>query len=155
MGIPVDDVEAFFESLGGSWKKRAFKTNGGRTIHGEKGEGRFKAFALGERVTWVSRHGGKRFSISGEKLDLKRLSISDTVSSANTGCTVEIENIVRDFEIWTEDGFADQVRNVFPLQLYEDPNLMARISTPETLSGMWRHTKSRRSPRTAKRTRLR
>ena len=121
-GIPIDKVEVFFQSLGGSWKKRTFKTNGGRTIHGEKGQGRFKAFALGERVTWISRHGGKEFSISGEKSDLKSFSISDTVPSAYTGCTVEIENIVKDFEIWTAYGFAEQVRNVFALQLYEGRN---------------------------------
>lgn len=121
-GIPADEVEAFFQSLGGSWKKRAIKTDGGRSIHGEKGQGRFKAFALGERVTWVSHHAGKKFSISGEKSDLKRFTISDTVSSGNTGCTVEIENVVRDFEIWSADGFAEQVRDVFALQLYEDPD---------------------------------
>ncbi|UXT58712.1 hypothetical protein FY134_14065 [Agrobacterium fabrum] len=121
-GIPADEVETFFQSLGGSWKKRTVKTNSGRSIHGEKGQGRFKAFALGERVTWVSRHGGKKFSISGDKSDLKRFSISDSVPAANTGCTVEIESVVRDFEIWGEDGFADQIRDVFALQLYEDPH---------------------------------
>jgi len=121
-GIPVEDVENFFQSLGGSWKKRTAKTNGGRSIHGEKGQGRFKAFALGERVTWISRHSGKKFSISGDKLNLKLFSISDTAPAPNTGCTVEIENVVRDFEIWSVDGFAEQVRDVFALQLYEDPN---------------------------------
>jgi hypothetical protein len=120
-GMPADEVEAFFQSLGGSWKKRAIKTDGGRSIHGEKGQGRFKAFALGDRVTWASHHAGKKFSISGEKSDLKRFTISDIIPSGNTGCTVEIENVVRDFEIWSADGFAEQVRDVFALQLYEDP----------------------------------
>jgi hypothetical protein len=121
-GISADEVETLFQSLGGSWKQRAGKTNGGRSIHGEKGQGRFKAFALGDRVTWVSRHAGKKFSIGGDKSNLKRFSISDTVPAESTGCTVEIENVVRDFEIWAEDGFAEQVRDVFALQLYEDPN---------------------------------
>lgn len=121
-GIPVDEVETFFQSLGGSWKKRAVKTDGGRLIHGEKGQGRFKAFALGDRVTWVSRHAGKKFSINGDKSNLKRFLISDTVPASNTGCTVEIEDVVRDFEIWAEDGFGEHVRDVFALQLYEDPN---------------------------------
>ena len=121
-GIPVDKVETLFKSLGGSWKRRAFKTQGGRSIHGEKGEGRFKAFALGERVSWISRNSGKSFSISGDKSDLKRFSIFDTVPTANSGCTVEIENVIRDFRIRAEDGFAEQVRNVFALQLYESPN---------------------------------
>jgi len=121
-GIPASEVETFFQSLGGSWKKRANKTSGGRSIHGEKGQGRFKAFALGERVTWISHNAGKKFSISGDKSNLKHFSISETVPATNLGCTVEIENVVRDFEIWTEDGFAEQVRDVFALQLYEDPN---------------------------------
>jgi len=122
MGIPADEVEAFFQSLGGSWKKHAEKTEGGRSIHGEKGQGRFKSFALGDRVTWISRHAGKQFSISGDKSNLKRFSISNTIQAASTGCTVEIENIARDFEIWAEDGFKEQVRDVFALQLYEDPS---------------------------------
>lgn len=121
VGIPVEDVETFFQSLGGSWKKRAGKTDGGRSIHGEKGQGRFKAFALGDRVTWVSQHGGRKFSISGDKSDLKRFSVSDSVPTGKTGCIVEIQDVVRDFEIRAEDGFADQVRDVFALQLYEDP----------------------------------
>lgn len=121
VGIPADKVETFFQSLGGSWKNQAVKTDGGRLIHGEKGQGRFKSFALGDRVTWVSRHEGKKFSISGDKSNLKQFSISDSIPAANTGCTVEIENVVKDFEIWAEDGFAEQVRDVFALQLYEDP----------------------------------
>lgn len=121
-GIPSDEVETYFQSLGGSWKKQTFKTDGGRSIHGEKGQGRFKAFALGDRVTWISRHAGKMFSVSGEKSDLKRFSISEIVPASNIGCTVEIESVVRDFEIWAEDGFAEQVRDVFALQLYEDPS---------------------------------
>ncbi|MEJ8309856.1 ATP-binding protein [Agrobacterium larrymoorei] len=120
-GIPADRAKNFFKSLGGSWKKRTPKTEGGRSIHGEKGQGRFKAFALGERVTWISCHSGKKFSISGDKSDLKRFSISESVPAANTGCVVEIDRVLRDFEIWAKDGFAEQVRDVFALQLYEDP----------------------------------
>jgi hypothetical protein len=120
-GIPVEKVETFFKSLGGSWKKNAPKTKSGRSIHGEKGQGRFKAFALGNRVSWTSRHAGKKFSIIGDKSNLKQFSISETVPASGTGCTVEIEDVVRDFEIWTENGFSDQVRDVFALQLYEDP----------------------------------
>ena len=120
-GFSAEKVETFFQSLGGSWKKHAIKTDSGRLIHGEKGQGRFKAFALGDHVTWVSRHGGEKFSISGNDSDLTRFSISDVVPASNTGCTVEIDSVVRDFEIWAADGFAEKVRDVFALQLYEDP----------------------------------
>lgn len=120
VGIPLDEVENFFSRLGGSWKKSKFKTDGGRVIHGEKGQGRFKAFALGERVTWRSSSAGKRFSVWAQKSDLKNFAISNAQATEKHGCTVEIENVCRDFEIWAEDGFTAQVRDVFALQLYED-----------------------------------
>lgn len=121
-GIPLDNVDDLFKRLGGSWKKAKGRTQGGRPIHGEKGQGRFKAFALGQRVTWRSACNGKRFSVWAEKTDLKNFSISNAHPTDQQGCTVEIENLVRDFEIWAEDGFANQIRDVFALQLYEDPN---------------------------------
>jgi hypothetical protein len=73
-GISYEDVDSFFKSLGGSWKKKGTKSKGGRFLHGERGQGRFKAFALGETVTWVSNCRGKRFSIIGQKSNLKILS---------------------------------------------------------------------------------
>jgi ribosomal protein L7/L12 len=121
-GIPLEKAETLFQSLGGSWKKLSPKTDAGRMIHGSKGQGRFKAFALGDRVSWWSRHGGKSFSISGDRADLKRFALSDDVSDLGTGCRVEIDNIVHDFKIYAEDGFAEQVQDYFALQLYEDPN---------------------------------
>lgn len=120
-GIPFEKVEVFFQSLGGSWKKRDIKTEGGRLIHGEKGQGRFKAFALGENVSWNSHHSGKAFSITGNRANLKQFSISDVKPTSESGCTVKIDNIPHDFEIWSEDGFDDQICNAFALQLYEDP----------------------------------
>ena len=121
-GIPFEDVNDFFSRLGGSWKQSKPKTDSGRIIHGEKGQGRFKAFALGDQVTWLSASKGKSFSVGASKSDLKNFRISDAQRSDRNGCTVEIEGITRDFEIWAEDGFAAQIRDVFALQLYEDPD---------------------------------
>lgn len=121
-GIPFADVQTLFQKLGGSWKKSTSKTPNGRLIHGEKGQGRFKAFALGQQVTWRSQHEGQSFTIRGNKEDLKRFSISDPVPSDTSGCTVEIKGILRDFEVRAEHGFADQIRDVFALQLYDDPS---------------------------------
>ncbi|MCL4743787.1 MAG: ATP-binding protein [Burkholderiaceae bacterium] len=121
-GIPFERATAFFQSIGGSWKKGSVKTAGGRAIHGEKGQGRFKAFALGESVTWISENDGKNFSISGHKSNLKRFVVSDLQPTTSCGCTVEISGVLRDFKIRAEHGFAEQVRDVFALQLYEDPS---------------------------------
>ena len=121
-GIPLDTVEESFQKLGGSWKKLATKTSGGRAIHGEKGQGRFKAFALGDTVAWTSSNGGQKYTIYGQKADLKRFQLSEPVATSSRGCTVEIRDVVKDFEIWGSGGFADRVRDVFALQLYDDPS---------------------------------
>lgn len=118
-GIPFEEADGFFKSLGGSWKKKGAKTAAGRFIHGEKGQGRFKAFSLGETVSWISSAKGKRFSITGQKSDLKRFNVSDPIATTSKGCSVEITDVQKDFQIRGEDGFGDQIRDVFALQLYE------------------------------------
>jgi hypothetical protein len=56
-GISVDEIEATFGRIGGSWKRLASKTKyGKRGLHGSLGQGRLRVFALGSRVEWVS-HG--------------------------------------------------------------------------------------------------
>ena len=121
-GIPFDDAESFFKSLGGSWKRNGAKTDGGRLIHGEKGQGRFKAFSLGETVAGISSAKGKRFVLTGHKSNLKKFVVSDVVPTTSKGRTVEITDVQKDFQIRGDDGFADQIRDVFALQLYEDPS---------------------------------
>jgi len=121
-GIAFDQAQGFFQSLGGSWKKKGMRTGGGRYIHGERGQGRFKAFALGENVTWISCAGGGQFSITGHSTNLKKFIVSDLTKATSRGCIVEIAEVLKDFEIRAPDGFADQIRDVFALQLYEDPS---------------------------------
>jgi hypothetical protein len=54
-GISYADAIAYFATLGGSWKQSANVTKQrGRVIHGKKGEGRFRAFSLGNKLEWYS-----------------------------------------------------------------------------------------------------
>lgn len=54
-GIDREDLASTFGRIGGSWKRLTAKTkNGKRGLHGKRGEGRLRAFALGCRVAWVS-----------------------------------------------------------------------------------------------------
>lgn len=54
-GIDREDLPSTFGRIGGSWKRLTAKTkNGKRGLHGKRGEGRLRAFALGSRVAWVS-----------------------------------------------------------------------------------------------------
>ena len=76
-GIDVDKVQSLFGNLGDSWKKHTERFNN-RPLHGQKGEGRFKAFAIGSCVTWESVYknsqDGKhyKFTIKGY-IDGKRI----------------------------------------------------------------------------------
>ncbi|MEU9845113.1 ATP-binding protein, partial [Actinomadura sp. NPDC048032] len=54
-GIPASKCESAFKNLGGSWKLGILRTEvKQRPIHGRNGQGRFRAFALGNRVEWIS-----------------------------------------------------------------------------------------------------
>ena len=119
-GIPYEDAARFFKSIGGSWKRMKRRTDQGRSIHGTKGQGRMKAFALGATVEWISDCEGKRFTIAGSIDNLKQFRVSEAINATRRGCTVEITNVEKDFQIRVEHGFVDAVREIFALQLYED-----------------------------------
>ena len=54
-GIDATRVDSTFGNLGGSWKKGGTATAfAGRRLHGRHGRGRFKAFALGLNVEWLT-----------------------------------------------------------------------------------------------------
>jgi hypothetical protein len=56
-GFGAEEITDMFGEVGGSWKHHALnrRTRGGvRLLHGDKGEGRWKAFSIGDRVVWES-----------------------------------------------------------------------------------------------------
>lgn len=98
-GMSYDEVMKSFSVLGGSWKKEQVNTkNGVRQLHGKKGEGRFRAFAIGREVTWTSycRHDDGRIyeiTVTGS-LNAQEFEISESVpvtSPESTGTLVAIK----------------------------------------------------------------
>lgn len=122
-GIPFDKAEHLFSSLGDSWKAKTDKTAAGRAVHGEKGHGRFKAFSIGDRVSWntFSQHQGENvnYAISGRRSSCKTISIGDPVTKAGKGTTVEISEIGKDYRIRTKHGADEKIRDIFALYLYQ------------------------------------
>lgn len=55
-GISPDEFQSSFKWVGNSWKRGAQTTKGpeARPLHGERGQGRLRAFALGTTVRWIS-----------------------------------------------------------------------------------------------------
>lgn len=98
-GLDIDTALTVFENLGGSWKRDGARSRGNRRVlHGQYGKGRFRAFSLGNRVTWATRHVSddvaRSFTIRGELETLGQFDISDPALSKETGSgmTVEILN---------------------------------------------------------------
>jgi hypothetical protein len=53
--ISIDELPWTFGRIGGYWKRLASKTKyDKRGLHGERGQGRLRVFALGSRVEWSS-----------------------------------------------------------------------------------------------------
>ena len=128
-GLPYEKAEVAFESLGGSWKKQAARSAGGRLLHGRLGKGRFRAFALGEKVTWTTRfeQDGKvsKYTISGRRSNLRTFEIGDTapVDGGSPGTEVVIATLYKNFTSLAGDGAIEAVTECFALYLRQYPNV--------------------------------
>src|SRR5215467_7077886 len=99
-GIPFDAKKHQFSTLGGSWKSQTTRTlKQKRILHGKNGQGRFRAFALGERVSWSTRHKANgqvtSYEITGSSIENGIFRVGDPkiTRSETTGTIVLIENI--------------------------------------------------------------
>jgi hypothetical protein len=93
---PKQAVESF-EHLGGSWKARQDRSPGNRPLHGKAGQGRWRAFGIGNLVRWetVSIVEGKRILtvIKGRREQPNGFEISDPEETDRSpGTTVVIDS---------------------------------------------------------------
>lgn len=96
-GMASHEIDRDFMQLGGSWKKyHQSSKNGLRLIHGRKGEGRFRAFAIGESVEWETTARTptgelERLIITGQ-IGVAEFEVSGpvTVTDSPTGTVVRI-----------------------------------------------------------------
>ncbi|MDF2612562.1 MAG: hypothetical protein K0S71_348 [Clostridia bacterium] len=98
-GIDYDNVENLFGNLGKSQKSYAQTSPKGRIYHGKLGQGRYKGFSLGDKITWHSKYTSNgeilEFDILCGSNDLKKFDLTTAAksSSAETGVIVRIENV--------------------------------------------------------------
>jgi len=79
-GMTQAEALKAFELLGGSWKRLSDRSrNGKRLLHGSEGQGRWRAFSVGDRIRWitVADENGHRMqtTITGTRQALKELKL--------------------------------------------------------------------------------
>ena len=101
-GMSFQEAVEEFSHLGGSWKRQTKRSRGRRRfLHGSKGQGRWRAYAIGERVRWVSvaraddTDGATTVTIEGRRQSLGRFSIDGPEpADLPTGTTVIVDQVV-------------------------------------------------------------
>jgi hypothetical protein len=132
-GISADEVQATFGRIGDSWKRRSDRRtkNGLRGLHGELGQGRLRAFALGSRVTWVSRSVNtagqfQEVTISGARANRNvfRWGVAEAAPGASTGTVATAHNDEqRSLAALEADGVVPTLRSHFAPLLLNEPDL--------------------------------
>ena len=127
-GVAHDQVEALFTQIGGSWKKMAanrLSKNRKVVLHGERGQGRLKAFTLGDDVIWSSvsedRQGGRGLTmveIHRSSLDTIEIADQEQRSDEPLGTTVTIYNPTPKAKALLDRGtVVGRLTEIFALQL--------------------------------------
>ena len=146
-GFGAHEIDELFSTVGGSWKnsKADRKTKAGlRLLHGQKGEGRWRAFSIGDKVTWESVTPGEEgkpnqsvtVTMLADRLDeYSWTGPEDTDKAAGTCVTVVAG--MKEPNALLEDGAADSLAAVVALYLTEYPELevlyQGRALSPEPL----------------------
>jgi HSP90 family molecular chaperone len=101
LGITMSDAQTGFGRLGGSWKRTERQTmRDKRILHGKHGQGRFRAFAVCDRIEWdtsyLSNGSLKEFTIIGTTQNKRQFTITDEQPGTRdgTGTIVTLSSII-------------------------------------------------------------
>ena len=129
-GIDILKVDDTFGGIGGSWKRDATRTPGtNRQLHGRRGKGRFKAFALGGHVEWrTTMQAADRllsYAIVGDADDPTKFTVEDAGETGPaTGTEVFIGNVRANADSLTDAGETVQaLASAFALYLKSYPDV--------------------------------
>jgi hypothetical protein len=130
LGISMTDAQEGFGHLGGSWKQHQQQTKRDkRILHGKQGQGRFRAFALCDRVEWNStylRNGAlTEFKIVGTTSDKRRFTISDEAPSTGvgTGTLATLSNVISQQASLDGGKAVPELNKLFALYLKQYPQV--------------------------------
>lgn len=129
LGIDYSEIQRLFGNLGDSWKKNRARFNG-RSLHGKKGQGRFKAFSIGTRVEWntvyQATNGFMNFKIIGSSDELTDLQFTDPIAVDNhgTGTNVVITGVdKKKYGVLLKDKAVEELAKIFAIYLIQYPDI--------------------------------
>lgn len=134
IGINHEHVEVLFGHLGNSWKKnkRVFKN---RLMHGSNGEGRFKAFGLGNQVEWNTRYADnqgrtQQYQVLARADSLEKPSFTQpTPAEGSTpGTEVVISEIEKSHGSLLADNATDELAKHFAAYLTKYPDVVIELN---------------------------
>ncbi|WP_186367649.1 ATP-binding protein [Yersinia sp. KBS0713] len=124
-GIDPAKLKDFFGGLGGSWKKQAKKL-GNKILHGEKGRGRFKAYAIGERVEWQTKFNNNsnviEYVIKGDVNSIAQVLPSvPIIAKGQSGTIVTILNPIPEASVLLNPDVKENLAKIFCFFLTKYP----------------------------------
>jgi len=129
-GLHYGHALVVFKNLGGSWKQEGMQTaNRKRLLHGQYGKGRFRAFALGNRVEWQTvyddDHARYAYGILGHAATLGEFELTDPVlaGTAAPGMVVEVTDLPRSVGLLRGGKALDEVTDLFAPYLRQYPGV--------------------------------
>lgn len=138
LGITMEDAQSGFGHLGGSWKQSARQTKRDqRILHGKQGQGRYRAFALCERVEWdsvyLSKGSLKDFKVIGTTQNKRQFTITDESQSKRetSGTTATLFNVIQQQASLDADRAVPELNRLLALYLKQYPQV--RVSYDGTV----------------------
>ena len=132
VGINSVKIQTLFGDIGNSWKQGNVKFKG-RTLHGKKGEGRFKAFSIGSSVLWHTC-----YNDGSSYKEYKILGVSNPCSFeysevSNGGPATFTEVTVSDIKSGVQgalctDEALTSIGHIFAYYLYKNPDICLTIN---------------------------
>ena len=130
LGITMTDAQEGFGHLGGSWKQHDHLTKREkRILHGKQGQGRFRAFALCERIEWDTTYLANgaltEYKIIGTSDDKRRFTITDETTSPRegTGTTATLTNLIPQQTSLESTKAVPELNKLFALYLKQYPQV--------------------------------
>jgi Histidine kinase-, DNA gyrase B-, and HSP90-like ATPase len=130
LGATPEEAREFFRRLGGSWKKPGARTvKHARALHGNQGQGRYKALSIGRSITWTYfYHKGSEIfefalNILGDNPSEVRSSEPQRSKRDRTGCIVSIREPIRQFRNLSNEESILELTELFAIYLSDYPDV--------------------------------